>query len=60
MDCILPGSSAHGILQARIQECVAIPLSSFFSYLRHIQLIRILHLIWKMQEGNEWIVTAMH
>ena len=25
MDCSLPGSSVHGILQARILECVAIP-----------------------------------
>ena len=27
MDCCLPGSSAHGILQARILEGVAIPFS---------------------------------
>ena len=27
MDCILPGSSVHGILQARILEWAAIPLS---------------------------------
>jgi len=27
MDCSLPGSSVHGILQARILECVAIPFS---------------------------------
>ena len=27
MDCSLPGSSAHGILQARILECVAMPFS---------------------------------
>ena len=27
MDCRLPGSSGHGILQARILEWVAIPLS---------------------------------
>ena len=25
LGCSLPGSSAHGILQARILECVAIP-----------------------------------
>ena len=25
MDCNLPDSSAHGILRARILECVAIP-----------------------------------
>ena len=27
MDCSLPGSSLHGILQARILEWVAIPFS---------------------------------
>ena len=27
MDCSLPCSSVHGILQARILECVAIPFS---------------------------------
>ena len=27
MDCSLPGSSVHGILQARILECAAIPFS---------------------------------
>ena len=27
MDCSLPGSSVHGILQARILEGVAMPLS---------------------------------
>ena len=27
MDCSLPGSSIHGIVQARILECSAIPLS---------------------------------
>ena len=26
MDCSLPGSSVHGILQARMLECIAIPL----------------------------------
>ena len=27
VDCLPPGSSVHGILQARIPECVAIPFS---------------------------------
>ena len=27
IDCILPGSSVHGILQARILEWVAVPFS---------------------------------
>ena len=30
MDCSLPGSSVHGILQARILEWVAIPFSRGF------------------------------
>ena len=32
MDCSAPGSSAHGILQARILEWVAIPFSRGFSW----------------------------
>ena len=34
MDCSLPGSSVHGILQARILEYVAIPSSREFSWPR--------------------------
>ena len=34
MDCSLPGSSVHRILQARILECVAIPFSRGSSWLR--------------------------
>ena len=34
MDCSLPGSSVHGILQARIPEWVAIPFSRGSSRLR--------------------------
>ena len=34
MDCSLPGSSVHGILQARILERVAIPFSRGFSWPR--------------------------
>ena len=34
MDCNLPGSSVHGILQARITEWVAIPFSKGSSQLR--------------------------
>ena len=30
MDCSLPGSSIHGIFQARVLECVAIAFSSTF------------------------------
>ena len=34
MDCSLPGSSVHGILQARILEWVVIPFSKGSSWLR--------------------------
>ena len=34
MDCSLPGSTVHGILQARIQEWVAIPFSRGSSWPR--------------------------
>ena len=34
MDCSLPGSSAHGILQARIQEWVTMPFSRGSFWLR--------------------------
>jgi len=32
MDCSLPGSSVHGIFQARVLERVAIAFSALFSY----------------------------
>ena len=35
MDCNLPGSSVHGILQARVLECIAIPFSRGSSQLRN-------------------------
>ena len=34
MDCSPPGPSVHGILQARILECVAVPFSRGFSWSR--------------------------
>ena len=34
MDCSLPGSSVHGILQARTRECVTFPFSRISSQLR--------------------------
>ena len=42
MDCSPPGSSVHGILQARILECVAIPFSRGSSPLRLQPLVRAL------------------
>ena len=37
MDCSPPGFSVHGILQARILECVAIPFSVFLFLWAHIK-----------------------
>ena len=34
MDCSLPGSSIHGIFQARVLEWGAIAFSKYFGYLR--------------------------
>ena len=54
-DCSLPGSSVHGILQARILERVAMPFSIFHVYMYknarfpgpiHIKLKRISRLPW--------------
>ena len=37
MDCSTPASSVHGILQARIQEWIAIPYSTGFkTFLIHL------------------------
>ena len=36
MDCNLPGSSVHGIFQARILECIAISFSRGSSWLRDL------------------------
>ena len=47
MDCSLPGSSVHGILQARILEWVAVPFSRGSSETRY-QTRSVLHLLhWR-------------
>ena len=45
MDCSLPGSSVHGILQARMLEWVAMPFSRVSSQLResNLHLLHLLH-----------------
>ena len=42
MDCSLPGSSVHGIFQARVLEWSAIAFSTFFTsiYIKHAQISR--------------------
>ena len=42
MDCTLPGSSVHGILQARLPEWVSVPFPSGISLLNTC-LLRLLH-----------------
>ena len=45
MDCSLPGSSVHGIFQARVLEWVAIAFSSFC--VRHIHLWEVWAINWR-------------
>ena len=42
MDCSLPGSSVHGIFQARVLECGAIAFSGFISSVIELPKPRIL------------------
>ena len=55
MNWSLPGSSVHGILQARILEWVAIPFSRWFSELRDRTWVSCidsrLFTIWAMREA---------
>ena len=46
MDFGLPGSSVHGILQARILEWIAIPFSKTFSELKKKKK-KVSHFFWK-------------
>ena len=59
MDCIPPGSSVHGILQARILEWVAIPFSRESSQLRgsHLSLLHCRQILYHLShQGSppEW------
>ena len=55
-DCSLPGSSVHGILQARIQEWVAVPFSQGSSQLRYLTQISYIagrfFTIWATREAH--------
>ena len=54
MDCNLPGSSVHGILQARILEWVAIPFSRQSSWPRDWTLTSCrFFTVWAMKEALE-------
>ena len=58
MDCSLPGSSVHGILQAGILEWVAMPSSRGSSQPRdQTQVFRIVggfFTVWATREGQEY------
>ena len=58
MDCSLPGSSVHGILQARILEWVSMPFSRGSSRPRdQSQLSHVagrFFTIWAMREAQEY------
>ena len=58
IDCSLPGSSVHRILQARILEWVAMPFSRESSKPRNwTQVSRIagrLFIVWATQEALHW------
>ena len=55
MDCSLPGSSIHGIFQARVLEWVAMTFSSSFKSGDHTQVFRIagsFFTIWATREAQ--------
>ena len=63
MDCSLPGSSVHGILQARVLEWVTIPFSRGSSWPRDwIQVSCIagrFFTIWANREAHAWLSTEL-
>ena len=57
MDCSLPGSSVHGILQARILEWVAMPSSKGSSQPRHRICVSYISCIGRQPPGKPNICT---
>ena len=63
VDSSPPGSSAHGILQARIQECVAIPFSNVSSRPRDptsLSCIASRFLYCLSHQGSNWDNEGFH
>ena len=60
MDCSLPGSSVHGILQARIPEWVAVssPTGSYLN-LNKLKSKSPVTLVAKVLMASLWLVAAM-
>ena len=66
MDCSLPGSSAHGILQARVLEWVAIAFSTgglsgkeFACQCRRCKRLRFNPWVWKIPWRRAWLLTPV-
>ena len=54
MDCSLPGSSVHGILQARILEWVAIPFCRRLSQPRDLSLLHCRQILYHLSHWGPW------
>ena len=66
MDCSLPGSSAHGILQARVLEWVVIAFSTgglsgkdFACQYRRCKRLRFNPWVWKIPWRRAWLLTPV-
>ena len=61
LDCSLPGSSVHGIFQARVLEWGAITFSDFSSVTFNIKYVVLLHDSFNFGEGNgiplQWVLA---
>ena len=56
MDCGLPGSSTHGIFQARVLEWVAIAFSE--SYAKNLLIIKEILSFWERKTNSNF--TSVH
>ena len=57
MDCSLPGSSVHGIFQARVLECVPLPSPSVF-YLNILSKVDIFKFLESESESQSLSVVS--
>ena len=62
MDCSLPGSSVHGILQARILEWVASPFSraSFLTQGLNLQILHCRQILYCLSHLGSWRADGLH
>ena len=57
-DCSLPGSSVHGILQARLPEWLAIPFSRGSSWPRNPRLLHYRHILYRLSHQRNPIIVG--